>query len=276
MECVPDGDSSFVGTISGSDSSASLMVTFDGYEDGGNDDEVDALMLDWQQDGQQRDSDNVSAEEESEIDSLLTGWLDDQGNFPEFVRQAKQHRRRREEAHDLTEEQAESTSEVSFTMVHALGSAVVDTGCGKALVGDETLEAHCRLGGIEARWLDHRPIRFRYGNGHVDTSIGLAEIPAWIAGKTVTLRLHVVKGRVPMLLSKAMLKSLRAHIDLVGNRIRIDALGTEVDLDEAPSGHYQINILDRRADSSGQSSAVLLAQSPSNDDGVTISASGFR
>ena len=266
VECVPEG----------SDSSASLMVTFDGYEDGGDDDEVDALMLDWQQDGQQRDFGYVSAEEESEIDSLLTGWQDDQGNFPEFVRQARQHRRLREEEHDLTEENAESTSDTFFTMVHALGSAVVDTGCGKALVGDETLEAHCRLGGIEARWLDHRPVRFRYGNGHVDTSIGLAEIPAWIAGKTVTLRLHVVKGRVPLLLSKAVLKSLRAHIDLVKNRMRMDALNTEVDLDEAPSGHYQINILDRRADSSERSLAVLLAQPSSDDDGVSVLASGFR
>ena len=86
-----------------------------------------------------------------------------------------------------SESQAEQSEEVACNLVHDFGSAVVDTGCGKGLIGRDTLEEHCKVGGIVAKWIDCKPARFKYGGGSVDKSVGMVEIPAWIQGPVAIL-----------------------------------------------------------------------------------------
>ena len=98
-------------------------------------------------------------------------------------------------------------------LVHPAGHGVVDTGCGRGVIGDETLLRHeqaLKKHGLFIEELASKPHRFRYGNGSADTSHRRVQIPIFIKGREMRMRLHVVPGEVPLLISKRFLKSLGA------------------------------------------------------------------
>ena len=63
------------------------------------------------------------------------------------------------------------------------------------------------------------PHTFRYGNGSADQTSRRIELPAFVGGKELRVRLHVVPGGVPLLLSKRLLKGLGAKIDMTDNKM---------------------------------------------------------
>ena len=60
------------------------------------------------------------------------------------------------------------------------------------------------------------------------------------------MRLHVVPGSVPLLLSKRLLKGLGAKIDMTDNKMSLSKAGVSVDLLELKDGSYQVNLLDKK------------------------------
>ena len=138
--------------------------------------------------------------------------------------------------------------EVACNLVHAAGYGVVDTGCGRGLVGEDTLLRHqqeLRKLGKEIKELPAKMHTFRYGNGSADQTARRVELPAYVGGKELRVRLHVVPGSVPLLLSKRLLKSLGAKIDMTDNKLNLSKAGVSVDLLELKDGSYQINLLDK-------------------------------
>ena len=150
---------------------------------------------------------------------------------------------------ETSDDEAESqTDEVACNLVHAAGYGVVDTGCGRGLVGEETLVRHQReleRFGKEIKELPAKMHTFRYGNGSADQTARRVELPAFVGGKELRVRLHVVPGAVPLLLSKRLLKSLGAKIDMTDNKMSLSKAGVSVDLLELKDGSYQINLLDK-------------------------------
>ena len=132
-------------------------------------------------------------------------------------------------------------------LTHPPGFGVVDTGCGRGLIGADTLQRHRDLlatKNIKIIDLANQKQVFRYGNGSVDEAIGRVEIPIFIQGRQLRMRVSVVPGQVPLLISKRCLKALGAHIDLVTSTMHLTKAGLQAPLHEPKNGSYQINLCD--------------------------------
>eukprot|EP00435_Cladocopium_sp_Y103_P072195 s58_g39.t1 len=149
------------------------------------------------------------------------------------------------ESSDEDQEPAEGGS--NTLLVHDAGYGIVDTGCGRGLVGALTLERHAALlkaKGYDVTELPPKVHTFRYGNGSSDQTGRRVELPVFVGGKELRLRLHVVPGNVPLLLSKRLLKSLGAMIDLNANKLVMTRAGISTDLLEMKDNSYQINLME--------------------------------
>ena len=87
------------------------------------------------------------------------------------------------------------------------------------------------------------PHTFRYGNGSADQTSRRIELPAFVGGKELRVRLHVVPGGVPLLLSKRLLKGLGAKIDMTDTKMSLSKAGVSVDLLELKDGSLSIQPL---------------------------------
>ena len=147
-----------------------------------------------------------------------------------------------------TDEEAEYLEgETVVALVHAAGHGVVDTGCGRGLVGERTLQRHEKVlneHGYEIKEMLHQPHKFRYGNSAVDVSHRTVQIPVFLAGVQLWLRVHVVQGDVPLLISKRFMKCLGAIIDMRQGQVTFTRAHLAVPLLEQRDGSYQINLLD--------------------------------
>ena len=145
------------------------------------------------------------------------------------------------------ESEDEDDGETLAALVHDAGYGVVDTGCGRGLVGEETLARHqeaLRQHGLEVEELTHVAHTFKYGNGSSDKSIKRVQLPVFIKGRKMSMRVHVVPGNVPLLISKRFLKSLGAQIDLAANTVVFKQAHVTTELLEKRDGSYQLNLID--------------------------------
>ena len=145
------------------------------------------------------------------------------------------------------EDENDVNAETVCALVHDAGFGVVDTGCGRGLVGQNTLDRHVEKmseHGIQIVELPPKMHTFKYGNGSIDRSGRRVELPIFVAGKELRVRLHVVPGDVPLLLSKRLQKGVGAMIDLNTNRLVMTRAGVSIPLLEMKDNSYQINLLD--------------------------------
>ena len=102
-------------------------------------------------------------------------------------------------------------------LAQAPGEGMIDSGCGRAMVGEETLQEHealLRNKGLQVvRVEDEVATTFRFGNDEVVQTNKRALIPAWIDKRSVVLNVFIVPGRALLLLSKPMLKELGGRLD---------------------------------------------------------------
>eukprot|EP00435_Cladocopium_sp_Y103_P011882 s2377_g3.t1 len=137
--------------------------------------------------------------------------------------------------------------ESTCRLVHPAGYGVVDTGCGRGVIGAETLKRHegaLQKHGLHVEDLETKPHKFRYGNGPADVSHRRVQVPIYIRGREMKMRLHVVPGDVPLLVSKRFLKSLGARVALDSNEIFRSAVGVTAKMIERPDGSCQLDLLD--------------------------------
>ena len=96
-------------------------------------------------------------------------------------------------------------------LISSPGYGVVDSGCGRTLIGSKTLEqlevmiAAKGPWGIESYEADNT---FRFGNGMVETTSRAVRIPVGLAK-----RYGVVAGSAPLLLGRPTLEKLHMNLD---------------------------------------------------------------
>jgi hypothetical protein len=131
---------------------------------------------------------------------------------------------------------------------------------------------------------------FRFGNQETLESIYTAEIQCRVGGRLLVLRLCVVPGETPLLVSKPMLKALGAQLDMERDEIRFARINVTVPLRVAASGHYQLNLCERKNEDGRriQTAEVDVMVTAEQDDGrtaeekleleefVAAASSGFR
>ena len=95
-----------------------------------------------------------------------------------------------------------------------IGKGVIDTGCSSFWIGQSSLEQWERM--LTRRWCLstqkvqlEKTMTFRFGNDETLETRTLAVLPVGIAGVNGVLRVHVVLGGAPLLLSKGFLKDPR-------------------------------------------------------------------
>lgn len=193
---------------------------------------------------------DLDQEVESIMDSYYALEVDDiiclSTVLEEAVREEKIDRRRREASDPSTDDEEEEQLPEDILFAHDAGHGVVDTGCGRTLIGRVTLQRHedrLREVGEQISYAkDYRTMIFKYGNGQSHRSEALAEIPCWLGGRRMILRAYVVPGEVPLLLSKGLMKTLGAKIDMTTDTMELTKIGVTISLREAQSGHYQIDL----------------------------------
>ena len=101
-------------------------------------------------------------------------------------------------------------------LVSSPGYGIIDSGCGKTLIGQETLNSLFRLY-AEAKQslpeLRREEHLFRFGNQNEEMAKYAVTLPIWINGRAGTVDASVISGTAPLLLSRNTMKSLKAVLD---------------------------------------------------------------
>ena len=106
------------------------------------------------------------------------------------------------------------------------------------------------------------------GNGSMDVSHRRVQIPIFLAGRELRMRVHVVPGEVPLLISKRFLKSLGTQMDLQNNKLHFAKAGITVALVEKEDNSYQLDLLDGMAPQPLKSPEVdVLMTHPDEEEG---------
>eukprot|EP00435_Cladocopium_sp_Y103_P031858 s655_g8.t1 len=150
-------------------------------------------------------------------------------------------------------------------LVSSPGYGVIDSGCGRTIVGCNTLEDFKQLWiarGIAVPEPFHEVNHFKFGNGQRETSEISMRLPVYIAGRRGTIKAAVVKGNAPLLISRGALQTLRAIVDFGENQMKIFEDQAVVPLHTNAAGQYVISVMDDvKVDSGETFQEVMLGQS---------------
>ena len=153
--------------------------------------------------------------------------------------------RQRRCANSTSKHQPASTE---VMLVSSPGFGVLDSGCGRAIIGRDTLTA------FEQLWKGHgiplpEPFaevnHFKFGNGQRETTDLSVRVPVLIAGRSGTIKAAIVRGQAPLLISRSALQTLQAVVNFGRNELTLFQDGVTVPLQTNEAGQYVINVMDR-------------------------------
>ena len=178
-----------------------------------------------------------------------------------------------EQLREMTQKRTESQQTVienEVLLVSSPGFGVLDSGCGRTIIGVETLSEFEKM-------LNHRnmpqPSRrteynsFRFGNGATEISTEVAMLPCFLAGRRGVISAAVVQGKAPLLISRGALQTLKACLDFQNNQIQLFDDRVVVPLATNSAGQYVINLLDKpdNANATVENGSEPLAAVPSQE-----------
>ena len=144
-------------------------------------------------------------------------------------------------------EENRRTAATEVFLTTAPGVGIVDSGCGKSVIGRRTL---CRYlsalpeGQGSAKYRDDKHL-FRFGNDTTEASKQSVQLPVGIGGRRGSLQVSVLDGKAkeaPLLISKPALRTLSAVLDFENSALQLKRIGTDVKLKEGPTGHYLLDL----------------------------------
>ena len=129
-------------------------------------------------------------------------------------------------------------------LVSSPGFGVLDSGCGRTVVGASTLQSFEKLWS-QRGWTVPSKIsevhQFKFGNGDVETSHYSVQMPVILANRRGVIRAAVIKGDAPLLVSRSALKSLGASLDFQKDCLNV--FGQSVPLKTNGAGQYVVDLL---------------------------------
>eukprot|EP00435_Cladocopium_sp_Y103_P017847 s883_g4.t1 len=173
----------------------------------------------------------------------------------------------------VTEEAVAAPSQ-EILLVSSPGFGVLDSGCGKTIIGEDTLKQFSDMlaaTGVKLPGLRPETNLFRFGNGQVETSQNMIDLPVGLAGKRGVLQAAVVRGSAPLLVSRPALKKLGAAIDFANDELTLFQNKMKVPLEVNSAGQYIVNVMQfsQHVSSSPQPAESLLTQHVTcGDNGV--------
>eukprot|EP00435_Cladocopium_sp_Y103_P064168 s612_g25.t2 len=148
----------------------------------------------------------------------------------------------------MVEDGPQSHDEVM--LVSSPGFGIVDSGCSRTLIGQETLNSFMRL--YHEKCMPEPTDRkecnlFRFGNGHEEVSERVVSMPVSINGQKGRIDAAVIKGSAPLLLSRNTMKSLNAVLDFSSETMSLGG-GPPRKLQVNSAGQYVIDVLNVEAE----------------------------
>ena len=131
-------------------------------------------------------------------------------------------------------------------LVSSPGFGVIDSGCGKTLIGQETLGELMRKlheKGLPTPTLRKEQNLFTFGNAAEEVADVVATIPVGINGCNGKIDAAVIKGPAPLLLSRSTMKSLGAELSFANDSLSLRG-GEARPLSTNASGQYVIDIME--------------------------------
>eukprot|EP00435_Cladocopium_sp_Y103_P029768 s480_g7.t1 len=131
-------------------------------------------------------------------------------------------------------------------LVSSPGYGVLDSGCGKTIIGEETLAGFMQLWSHQGAVLpskDEEENHFRFGNGQSEVSRYSIKLPVHIAGRAGLIKAAIVKGSAPLLISRAALQTLKASINFGDDSLTIFDEQLRVPLQVNAAGQYVLDLM---------------------------------
>eukprot|EP00435_Cladocopium_sp_Y103_P036191 s2735_g9.t1 len=149
------------------------------------------------------------------------------------------------EAADVPSFVGVATEVMAATLVQSPGFGVVDSGCGRTLIGRDTLQLlkpMMQKAGYSNVVEYEAENSFRFGNGAVEKSMIAVKLPVGVAGKFGLIDAAVISGCAPLLIGRPTLEKLRAKIDFDQGMLHF--LDTKTKMTTNSAGQVLISILD--------------------------------
>ena len=130
-------------------------------------------------------------------------------------------------------------------LVSSPGFGVIDSGCGKTLIGRDTLERLHTLihekgfGPVKQR---SEANVFRFGNGMVEKSTQVVTLPVGIAQTFGTIDAAIIEGQAPLLLGRPTLTKMGVQLDFQTNKMAF--MNQQADMQVNSAGQLLVDILD--------------------------------
>ena len=145
----------------------------------------------------------------------------------------------------LRSKHAERSTENELLLVSSPGYAVLDSGCGRSVIGRDTLEEFRRLwkqAGVIQPMKKAEVNVFRFGNGAQETAKNVVDMPVQLAGKSGVIKAAIIHGRAPLLLSRPALKTLNAKMDFSQDELVVFESGEKIPLQVNEAGQYIVPV----------------------------------
>ena len=78
--------------------------------------------------------------------------------------------------------------------------------------------------------------------------MGVIDLPCVVGGQNMQIRMHVVSGEVPCLLSKGWLKENGAVLNTSSEEVVLTKKQITAPMTEGPSGHFELDLCPREKD----------------------------
>ncbi|CAK9116539.1 unnamed protein product, partial [Durusdinium trenchii] len=130
-------------------------------------------------------------------------------------------------------------------LVSSPGFAILDSGCGKTIIGQDTLESFKKIWtrcGIPEPPLRKESNQFRFGNGELEVSSHMIDLPVFLAGRPGFVKAAIVKGSAPLLLSRPAMKTLGASMNFGEDKLTLFSDRVEIPLEVNAAGQYAVNV----------------------------------
>ena len=134
---------------------------------------------------------------------------------------------------------------LAASLISSPGFGVIDSGCGRTLIGSQTLEQLEVLIAQKGPWRVESyeaDNTFRFGNGMVENTTRAVRIPVGLAKRYGVIDAAVVAGSAPLLLGRPTLEKLHMNLDFKKSTMEI--LDQEFPMTTNQAGQILIDILD--------------------------------
>ena len=134
-----------------------------------------------------------------------------------------------------------------FMMAESAGHAVLDTACTKTVAGVDWFNEYVsnlsdddKLSVEKSERKSHSS--FRFGDGVETMSLKTVDIPMYVPNGKLSIKVEIVKNKLPLLLSKPQMSELGFVIDTGKHEAKINGVSEPMKLSTTKSGHWKMPI----------------------------------